>query len=180
MALHGAKELKQTLRSIRSGGRNAIRTATYAGARLLRDEERKAAPRATGLGVKKIIARREESRPGEGVATVGITRAGFYLRFRESGAAAHPIVLRLEHKVIDPVSRKTIRKEGPRRALAIGLGFGQGHGLIVFRRSVPRHPGVRGTRWFSRTLERQKQPILEVVRDSYAEQLTKQALKKGL
>lgn len=179
MAIQGSRELKATLRAIRSGNNNASRNAAYAGARLLRDAERRAAPRASGHGVKTIFAKRERGKPGEAVSIVGVAREGFYLKILEKGAKPHVITVNTVHRRRDQKTRKILGKEKGRRALAIGLGFGRGHGLIVFRRSV-QHPGVRATRWFSRTYEQQKASILERIKAVYAENLQKQAEKKGL
>lgn len=177
--LRGAKEMRATLKKVRSGGQNAARTAAMAGARYLRVAERRAVPRDSGHGAKTIIAKRERSRPGEGIASVKVTKAGFYLHILEVGAKGHRIAVNLVHRIIDRASRKVIGKAKGRRALAIGLGFGQGHGLLVFRRAV-HHPGVRARHWFRSTYEREKPMILDKVRESYTEQLAKQVEKKGL
>lgn len=177
--MQGMTALKKQLRAIRSGNQNASRTAALAGARHLRQQARAAAPRASGQGAKAIIARRERGRPGEGVATVGITRAGFYLQILEVGARAHAIAVKTSHSVVDPRSRKTLRKEKGRRALALGKGFGAGQGLLVFRRAV-QHPGVPARPWFRPTYTREKDTIIRIIGEAYTANMKKQAQKKGL
>lgn len=179
MPLSGAKEMKATLKAIRAGGQNALRTAAFAGARHLRAAERRAVPRATGQSARKIVAKRHRGKPGEARTTVEVTRTGFYLKILEVGAKAHPIGVNAVHRGMDPISRKVTRREKGRRALALGKGFGAGHGLIVFRRAV-QHPGVRARRWFSTTYERERPIILTKIAEAYAANLAKQAHKKGL
>ena len=178
MAVMGISEVKASLRAVVSGGKNATRTAAYAGARFLRDEERKAERtffRGSGLGARHIIAKRGRSTASESTATVEVTRAGFYLHILEVGTKRHPIVVQSVHSVIDPRTRKTIGKDPGRKALTIKLG---GH-VVAIRRVVPS-TGFSAKRWFSSTAEQKKSAVLEIVKQQYLENLETQAQKKGL
>lgn len=178
MAVQGVQEVKASMRRLASGGRNAARTAAFAGARYFRDLARAEAKSFSKQGWRGIYAVRTRSDAAE----TRMDRRGpaFHLLFRERGTKAHIIAAKSSFTVRDVKTKAIIGKRarsGRRRALLFHPF--KGSGLELFRLRVS-HPGQPARPWFAPTWQKNRARVLERVELVYMEQLQKQAEKKGI
>ena len=174
MAVLGVKELKRDFRAARGATNTALRAASYAGARVVRDKARELAPRATGKSKKKITLKREKVRSGPAITKVGASRSGFYLNIVERGAKGHAIVPRTA--ALNVKNEPSKGKHTNRRPV---LAFRSG-GALFFRRRVLRHPGVRPHPWLQPALEQSETAVLDVMGAAFDKSMTAAIEKRGL
>lgn len=171
--IEGVKELKVRFRKLKKFPQTSLRRAVRAGARVVRDEARRRAPRATGFSRTKIVTRdRRSANREEAIVQVGFRRSAFYLRFVEAGAKAHRIVAGRTRRILDPKTRAITGKEtrAKRPRLVIRLGF-----LRVFRWSVA-HPGVRARPFLEPALESKREAARQAMAESLQTQIVEQAV----
>src|SRR5262245_18308867 len=91
MPVEGMTELKKNIRAVKAASSTALRATATAGARPIRDWAKKIVPLRTGLARRSIRLKPRRGGVAEGRTSVGFSRAAFYLRFFERGAAPHTI-----------------------------------------------------------------------------------------